>query len=107
MAAHPDLRYIDESADPSAPNRLYTEYFSCGPMVDASGVRRFWGEDRTFSRRLNAMGETWWIFASISFGHWGMNGWSGNFGQELEKMRSNVQNPLPVPAATQPIATMQ
>lgn len=90
MKAHPELRYIDESADPAAPDRVYTEFFSAGPQLDAAGNRRFWGEDRAFSRRLKAMGERWWIYASMTFGHWGMKGWAGNFGEHLAKMRSNV-----------------
>jgi glycosyltransferase involved in cell wall biosynthesis len=109
MAAHPDLRYIDESADPSAPNRVYTEFFSCGPLADGNptGYKRFWGEDRMFSRRLAAMNESWWIFANISFGHWGMNGWSGNFGEHLEKMRSGVQTPLPSPTGSSLMQAVQ
>lgn len=92
MAKYPDLRYIDESADPSAPNRVYTEFFTAGSIIDgnATGVKRFWGEDRAFSRRLKEMGERWWIYANITFGHWGMNGWKGNFGEHLSKMKASA-----------------
>lgn len=100
--AHPDLRYIDESADTSAPNREYIEFFSAGPQFDQTGNRRFWGEDRAFSRRLKAMGERWWIYASMTFGHWGMKGWAGNFGEHLAKMRSDV--PVVQPPANDPVA---
>jgi hypothetical protein len=30
MEAHPDLRYVDEAADPACPSRVYTEFFTCG-----------------------------------------------------------------------------
>ncbi len=106
MAAHPDLRYIDESSDTSMPNRVYTEFFSAGAIDDGneSGHKRFWGEDRAFSRRLKTMGERWWIYASIQFGHWGMKGWGGKFSDALDKMRTPpVASP---PAASQPM-TMQ
>ncbi len=65
-------------------------------------MKRFWGEDRAFSRRLNEMGERWWIYASITFAHWGMNRWEGNFGKELADMkRGNVVigDTLPAQAA--------
>ena len=103
-AAHPDLRYIDESADPLAPERVYVEFFSAGPIDDgnATGIKRFWGEDRQFSRRLAALGERWWIYANIQFGHWGMNGWAGNFNDHLNKMRKEPQQPS-APSATQPL----
>jgi glycosyltransferase involved in cell wall biosynthesis len=92
-AAHPDLRYIDESADPSCPNRVYIEFFTAGPLADGNptGIKRFWGEDRQFSRRLAAMGEKWWIYTNITFGHWGMKGWAGNFNEYLAKMRTGAQ----------------
>jgi hypothetical protein len=85
MEAHPDLRYVDESADPACAERVYTEFFTCGPIADGNptGHKRFWGEDRAFSRRLAAMGERWWIYCNITFGHWGMNNWRGNFGEQL------------------------
>lgn len=89
-AAHPDARYIDESADPSAPHRVYTEFFAAGPLADgnATGIKRFWGEDRAFSRRLQAMGEKWWIYTNITFGHWGMKGHAGNFDHYLKGIRA-------------------
>lgn len=102
-AAHPDLRYIDESSDTTAPNRVYTEFFSAGPINDgnATGIKRFWGEDRAFSRRLQTMGERWWIYASIKFGHWGMKGWAGQFSDALDKMRA----PDPAAIASAPTAS--
>jgi len=107
MAKYPESRYIDESADPSMPRRVYTEFFRAGPLNDGneSGHMRFWGEDRWFSRRLKEMGEEWWIYANITFGHWGMNGWSGNLGDELNKMRAAPQ--APSASASQPLAVAQ
>jgi glycosyltransferase involved in cell wall biosynthesis len=94
MDAYPDARYVDDSADPSSPNRVYTEFFQAGALADGSGeIKRFWGEDRTFSRRLKAIGERWWIYPHITFGHWGMKGWSGNFGAQLAKMRTPLHTP--------------
>lgn len=91
---YPELRYIDESADPAAPTRVYTEFFTAGPLADdnPTGIRRFWGEDRQFSRRLKEMGERWWIYTNIRFSHWGMKAWEGNFNDQLLKMRSAPAN---------------
>jgi glycosyltransferase involved in cell wall biosynthesis len=102
MQAHPDLRYIDESADPAAPTRIYTEFFAAGPIADGNptGIKRFWGEDRSFSRRLKAMGERWWIYANITFGHWGMKGWAGNLGEYLAKRRTAPANDAVAPQRT-------
>lgn len=78
-----DLYYSDPSADPTAPNRVYTAFF--WPEIREN---RFWGEDRIFSRRLAEMGMQWWIYTNISFSHWGVNGWSGNFMEHMDKLKT-------------------
>jgi hypothetical protein len=46
------------------------------------------------------MGEPWWIYASVTFGHWGMNRWLGRFSDQLDKMRPKE----PAATASVPIA---
>lgn len=85
MDAYPDLRYLDPSADNKAPNRIYTEFFTAGPLKrEGEKIATFWGEDRYFSHRLKEIGVDWWIFANIDFGHWGVGGWHGNFKKHLD-----------------------
>jgi glycosyltransferase involved in cell wall biosynthesis len=87
--------YYDDSADPEAPDRKYTEFFKAGGMQPVGDTRkRFWGEDRSFSLRLKELGIRWWIFTDITFGHWGINRWGGNFKQHLDTMKT----PAPVAA---------
>ena len=83
--AFPDLVYQDPGADPSAPERVYTAFF--WPEIRE---KRFWGEDRMFSRRLAEMGMKWWIYTDINFSHWGVKGWSGNFREHMEKLKQSV-----------------
>lgn len=73
-----EFTYKDIGADPPNPDRIYTEFFCCDRH---DGMR--WGEDRVFSRRLAEMGEKWWIYTNINFGHYGMTGYHGNFNQYL------------------------
>lgn len=80
--SYPQYRYKDSSADPSAPDREYVEFNTC---EIADGLR--WGEDRVFGKRLAALGVDIWIYPNISFGHYGIKGWMGNFDKFL---RGNV-----------------
>lgn len=82
-----DLWYTDPSADPQAPNRVYTAFF--WPEIRD---HQFVGEDRIFSRRLEEMGMPWWIYTDIQFSHWGINGWSGNFKDFMAKMRMRAES---------------
>lgn len=82
--AFKDKIYLDMGADPQKSDRVYTEFFCCDrhdPDPKATPMR--WGEDRVFSRRLNSIGEKWWIYTNIDFGHYGMTGYHGNFHQFL------------------------
>lgn len=73
-----DLTYTDRAADPLCPERVFTEFFTCERY---NGQRI--GEDRVFSRRLQEMGMKWYIYTNIHIGHFGMNGWFGNFDEYL------------------------
>lgn len=73
-----DDRYFDPSADPSTPEREYTNFFMC-EVKD----RLRWGEDRFFGKRLQAMGYEVMIYPNIEFGHYGVKGWHGNFDRFL------------------------
>lgn len=79
-----DLVYHDAGADPSAPERLYTEFFCCerGPLSEGGPILR-WGEDRVFGKRMAAIGINGWIYPKIDFGHYGIKGWMGNYDTHL------------------------
>jgi glycosyltransferase involved in cell wall biosynthesis len=82
-----DHTYLDGSADPSYPERLYTEFYTC---ERADGLR--WGEDRVFGKRMRAIGIEGYIYPNITFGHFGIKGWTGNYDHFL-------RNPKPPEAA--------
>lgn len=75
-----DHVYIDPLADPSKQERVYTEFFACERN---EYVRN--GEDATFCRRVRDMGEALWVDPNISFGHYGVKGFHGNFHKSLLK----------------------
>jgi glycosyltransferase involved in cell wall biosynthesis len=75
-----DFTYQDSSADPSCPERVYTEFYAC---ERDSGLR--WGEDRVFGKRMKAIGIDGWIYPNIHFGHYGIKGWMGNYDTFLRK----------------------
>jgi glycosyltransferase involved in cell wall biosynthesis len=70
--------YQDPSADPSNPERKYTNFFICEVK---DGLR--WGEDRFFGKRLDQLGITTMIYPNIDFTHYGVKGWGGNFDKWL------------------------
>jgi hypothetical protein len=78
--------YQDSSADPSSPERVYTNFFMC--KVE-NGLR--WGEDRIFGKKLTEMGIDIFIYPNIDFGHYGVKGWQGNFDKWL---RSPKDTPI-------------
>ena len=78
-----DYVYHDMGADPSYPDRLYTEFFTCERKRAADGTPMRWGEDRVFGLRLQELGIESWIYPNIAFGHYGIKGWQGNFHQHL------------------------
>jgi hypothetical protein len=80
-AHYPDLSYIDQSADPpDNKTRIYIAFFEC---FRQAGLRH--GEDYTFCNRWRAMGGELWIYPDIDFGHFGVQGWFGNFAKYLKK----------------------
>lgn len=70
--------YTDPSADPSKPERKYTNFFICEVK---DGLR--WGEDRFFGKRLIELGIQTMIYPNIDFMHYGVKGWGGNFDKWL------------------------
>jgi glycosyltransferase involved in cell wall biosynthesis len=84
---YPELRYHDPAADQAAPDRHYTAFFEC---VREEGFR--WGEDRTFSRRMNAIGEELWIEPRVSINHWGQKAWFGNLDAYLRSTSAPAQD---------------
>jgi glycosyltransferase involved in cell wall biosynthesis len=89
-AKYTEDTYQDISADPSAPNRIYTNFFQCEVR---DGLR--WGEDRFFGRRLKEIGIEPFIFPNIEFGHYGVKGWFGNLDRYLrnpEKQQDYIQS---------------
>lgn len=82
--------YHDMGADPSYPDRLYTEFFTCERKKNAEGVSLRWGEDRVFGLRVGELGYGSWIYPNIGFGHYGIKGWQGNFHQHLINARKEA-----------------
>lgn len=84
------LTYEDRGADPMAPDRTYTEFFTCErAQLNGEGPYLRWGEDRVFGKRMREIGIDTWIYPNIDFGHYGVKGWTGNFDSFL---RGNVKN---------------
>ena len=80
-----DLVYYDGGADPSKPDRLYTQFFNCELRKNEEGISLRWGEDRIFGLRMNAIGIDTWIYPNIEFGHYGVKGWMGNYHRFLRE----------------------
>lgn len=91
-----DDQYQDPSADPSAPERIYTNFFIC-EIKD----RLRWGEDRFFGKRLQELGFSPMVYPNIDFTHYGVKGWSGNFDRWL---RAPKQEPGPEHSTTEKVA---
>ena len=77
---YPDAVYQDPCADPSKPDRVYTEFFACRVF---DHIR--YGEDATFSRMMREMGEDIYCDPNIHFGHHGVKGFYGNYNDSLLK----------------------
>lgn len=75
-----DMVYRDPSADPVARKRVYTTFFAC----EVRGYVRL-GEDSRFCRMWREMGGELWIDPAITFTHWGVKGWEGNYHESLLK----------------------
>jgi glycosyltransferase involved in cell wall biosynthesis len=79
--AYPEMSYKDSAADPSAPDRLYTEFFACERKDNLR-----WGEDRVFGSRMQGIGIEPWIYPNVDVSHFGVKGWSGNFDTYLRSL---------------------
>ena len=82
-----DYVYHDMGADPSYPDRLYTEFFVCERKLSPDGTSLRWGEDRVFGLRMQEIGVESWIYPNIAFGHYGIKGWQGNFHTHLTQQQ--------------------
>jgi len=82
-----DDTYQDGAADPANSTRVYTNFFICEVK---DGLR--WGEDRVFGKKLTAMGESFWIYPNIDFGHYGVKGWHGNFHTFLKSPQTQTEH---------------
>ena len=78
-----DRMYHDSGADPSYPERKYTEFFTCEIRNNQDNVPLRWGEDRIFGSRMEALGIRGWIYPNVTIGHYGIKGWTGNFDAHL------------------------
>lgn len=78
-----DFIYYDQGADPSCPERLYTEFFTCQRETNEAGTPLRWGEDRIFGRRMQAIGVESFIYPNVHMGHYGIKGWTGNYDKFL------------------------
>lgn len=81
-----DVVYQDPCADPGNPDRVYTAFFEC--MIHDH--LRF-GEDATFCRRAREMGLDIWCDPNITFGHYGIKGFHGNFNETLLKPKEELE----------------
>jgi hypothetical protein len=77
--------YIDQLANQSKPDRVYTAFFEC---LRHNYVR--YGEDATFCRLMREMGEDIWVDPNLSFGHTGMKTYEGNFNDTLLKPKEEL-----------------
>jgi hypothetical protein len=75
---YPGLYYYDSCADVEKPKQKHTIFFEC----TTEGHVRF-GEDVTFCHRWSAIGGEIWLEPRISFGHYGIKGWNGNYHEFL------------------------
>lgn len=83
--AYPEHVYYDPGADPTTPDRLYTEFFTCERAKNEQGQMLRWGEDRVFGKRMKSIGIDGWIYPNIDVGHYGINAWTGNYDKALRK----------------------
>lgn len=79
---YPELYYADVGMDPEDQTRIYMMFFQ-----QAIIRGRYLGEDSTFCDRYKAMGEKLWIYADIDFGHYGIQGWYGNYDTFLRNQK--------------------
>ncbi len=84
--AYKDLAYQDPNADPVNPGRIYTPFFE---LKLGKG-----GEDMTFCRRWKAIGGEVWVEPRITFGHFGIQEWTGNYHEFLRRQPGGSRHGL-------------
>jgi hypothetical protein len=84
-----DVVYQDPYADPGKKDRVYFAFFEC---LIHDHMR--YGEDATFCRRMREMGETLWCDPNITFGHYGVKGYTGNYHESLLKPPEEIERLL-------------
>ena len=87
---YPDKTYQDVGADMLSPLRVYTSFFEC-QVID--GFRC--GEDVTFCKRWAAAGGDMWVEPRITFGHYGIKEWGGNYHEYLHSLLTKNENKQP------------
>lgn len=75
VEAYKDMTYQDPGADPVNPERKYI------PLFETRLGKG--GEDQTFCERWRAIGGEIWLEPNITFGHYGVNAWNGNYHEYL------------------------
>lgn len=80
IEAYPFDFYYDSSADPQNPMRKYYNFFNCQIV---NGMRA--GEDKNFCDKVKAFGTEIFVQPDISFEHFGVQAWKGNYHQYLLK----------------------
>ncbi len=84
--AYKDLAYQDPNADPANPTRKYIPFFEL--KLGKSG------EDITFCRRWKAIGGEVWVEPRITFGHYGIQVWTGNYHEFLMRQPGGSKHGL-------------
>ncbi len=83
---YPERIYLDPSADPNCRGRIYVDYFECARH---NYIRH--GEDMYFSHLCTEAGLELWIDPNITFGHYGIQRWEGNYHESMSKNMAEHQ----------------
>lgn len=89
---YPERTYSDKGSDAPDSERVYIEYFETRRFEG-----RLWGEDMYFCKLLRDAGIPMHIYPNINFGHFGINGWQGNYHNYLkaeEAKQKQDQTPI-------------
>ncbi len=84
--AYKDLTYQDFNADPVTPHRVYIKFFETQLGVG--------GEDLTFCKRWRDIGGEIWLEPNITFSHYGVQAFTGNYHEFLIRQPGGVRHGL-------------